>query len=98
LGDPVGEEVAFGKDAAEEGGEGDGGIEMAAGDVSAGEDHDHEDAANGDGREGGAAADGHADGEDEEEGADEFDSVFFHGGEQDGKGAELGAVARAREA
>lgn len=79
LRNPIREDVFLVAAAAEKGGEGDGGVEVSAGDVAAGEDHDHEDRTDGDGGEGRALADSEADGEHEEERADELDDVFFHG-------------------
>ena len=53
---------------------------MSAGNVAAGEDHDHEGGADGEWRDdpGRAGNDGATDREDEEEGTDEFCDVFFH--------------------
>ena len=79
LGKPVGRDVPGRAFAAQEHGEGDGGVEMPARHMAAGEDHDHERGADGERGERRAAAHGHADGEHEEEGADELDEVFFHG-------------------
>src|SRR5208282_1105369 len=67
--------------AADPDGEGDRRVVVAAGDVAAGVDHDHEDRADRHGREAPRAGGYHraAHGEHEEEGADELDEVFFHG-------------------
>ncbi len=52
---------------------------MAAGDMAAGEDHDHEHGTNGQRSE---RPRRQADGEHEEERADELNEVFFHGVEE----------------
>ena len=85
LGDPVREDVLGVAFPAEEDGEGDGWVVVCAGDVATGEDHDHEGGSDGEGRDdaGLACEDGAADGEDEEECADEFGDVFVHGVELD---------------
>ena len=84
LGDPVGEDVLGVAFTAEEDGEGDGWVVVSAGDVAACEDHDHEGCADGEGRDDASLAREHgaADGEDEEECADEFGDVFVHGVER----------------
>lgn len=79
LGDPVGKEIAAGEFAADEGREGHGRIVVTTGYVTAGKDHDHQDAPDGDGCEVGAAANGEADRGHKEERADELNEVFFHG-------------------
>ena len=81
LGHPVGNDVLGFTAAADEHGQGDGGIVVRAGDVAAGEDHDHQRRADGQRRNdaGRARNDGAADGEHEEERADEFSDVFVHG-------------------
>lgn len=48
--------------------------------MAAGKNHDHERRADGHGGQGGPTADRHADREDEEERAKEFNEVFFHVG------------------
>lgn len=78
LGDQVGREVFLVVTTAEEDGDGDGGVEMAARDVSAGENHDHERGADRERGEVAAAVNRQTNREHEEERADELDEVFFH--------------------
>ena len=78
LGDPVGHHVFRVAFSAQPDGERDGGVKMSARDVPAGEDHDHENRTDRDRGQRGAGTNRCAHGEDEEEGADEFDEVFFH--------------------
>ena len=80
LRDPIWDHIFCRAFASQENGERDGRIEMSPGDVSGGEDHDHErcaDRQRGD-HTGRAGDDGAADGEDEEERADKFCDVFVH--------------------
>jgi len=78
LGHPVGHDVLRVALAPDEHGERDRGIKVSAGNVSAGENHDHQGRADGQWSEVRVTAHGHADGEDEKERADEFNEVFFH--------------------
>src|SRR5262249_39282060 len=82
LGDCVGDGVFEGNPAADQDGERDGGVEMTARDVGAGEDHDHEGSADGEGRDDArrAGGDGAAEGGEEGEGAEELCGVIAHGG------------------
>jgi arsenite methyltransferase len=95
LREPVGHDIARVAFAAEIGGERHGGIEVPAGDMAAGEDHHHQNGADGERREGGIRPHGDADGEDEEEGAYELDEIFFHG-KREGWGVR-GSSGRAKD-
>ena len=77
----VGGDVCGRAFATEKNGERDGWVEMGAGDVAAGENHDHQRTADGDGGEITCEAEhrGAAYREDEEKCADEFRSVLIHG-------------------